>query len=106
MLKISTCKGIEFINTDTIIRIEAQSNYSMFYFDNGKKLLVAKVLRAFETALPINTFIRTHRKHLVNINFIRSYENGTISLHNLQKIEVARRKKIAFLNNWAIIKAS
>jgi two-component system, LytTR family, response regulator len=106
MLKLSTCKGTEFINTDSIIRIEAQSNYSKFYFDNGKTLLVAKVLCLFEHELPIATFIRTHRKHLVNKNFIKGYKDGKIMLINLQKIDVARRKKVQFLNSWINIKAS
>lgn len=106
MITIATCGQTNYINPDNIIRIEAQSNYSKFYFDNGKTLLVAKVLGGFEDKLPKDIFIRTHRKHLVNKKFIESYNNGKISLVNLQKIDLARRKKKHFLNSWFNTQAS
>jgi two-component system, LytTR family, response regulator len=105
ILLLPVCNGLEVIDISTIIRIEAISNYSKLYFTNGKTLVVAKVLRWFEEHLKNNTknktvFLRTHRTHLVNKNFISRYTNGKIELHNHQIIDVARRKKSEFLQQW------
>ena len=100
MLTIPTCGQINRINPDNIIHIEAISNYSKFYFAGGKTLVVSKVLRLINEQLPGTQFLRTHRKHLVNKNYISHYENGKITLVNLQKIDVSRRKKTNVLLNW------
>ncbi len=107
ILMLHTCNGIDAIDVHTIIRVEAISNYSKLFFSNGKSLVVAKVLRWFEEyfsasddAESKNIFIRTHRTHLVNKNFIRRYSNGKIELYNQQCIDVARRKKSEFLQQW------
>jgi two-component system, LytTR family, response regulator len=110
LFKLPTNQGIQLISINDIIRIEAISNYSKIYFSNGKTIVVAKVLRWFQEQLSAilmlnkleehTLFIRTHRTHLVNKNFIRSYANGKVELHNHQYINVAKRKKVAFLKYW------
>jgi DNA-binding LytR/AlgR family response regulator len=107
LLMLHSCNGIDAIDVHTIIRVEAISNYSKLFFSNGKSLVVAKVLRWFEERLSVqhngenkSIFLRTHRTHLVNKNFIRRYSNGKIELYNQQCINVARRKKRDFLQQW------
>lgn len=107
ILLLPTCKGIEVINTSTIVRIEANSNYSKLFFSNGKSLVVAKVLHWFETILaqaPVaeggNDFIRIHRTHIVNKRFIQCYYSGKVKLSNGEMIDVAKRKKTYFLKCW------
>ncbi|MEQ1767700.1 MAG: hypothetical protein ABL859_09765, partial [Methylotenera sp.] len=51
-LLLPTCKGLECILFNEIVRIEASSNYSKLFFNNGKTLVVAKVLHWFEDQLP------------------------------------------------------
>lgn len=100
VLLLPTCKGIEIIDVKNIVRIEAISNYSKLYFTNSKTLVVAKVLRWFEAQLPAQQFIRTHRAHFINRDFISLYINGAsgkVQLLNGDWIEVARRKKTHFL---------
>jgi two-component system, LytTR family, response regulator len=103
LLMLPTCKGMEKINCNSIVRIEASSNYSKLVFSNGKTLVVAKVLHWFEKQACMDTFLRTHRTHLVNKIFISSYIDGTggqICLLNGERIDVSKRKKSYFLNNW------
>jgi two-component system LytT family response regulator len=112
-LILPTCKGLEFIDTSTIVRVEAMSNYSKLFFNDGKTLVVAKVLHWFEERLTPNpsplpgeggrVFIRTHRTHLINKNFIRQYihaDGGKIRMHNGECIDVSKRKKSHFLKCW------
>ncbi len=96
--------GMAVIDIGSIIRIQAISNYSKLFFTNGKKLVVAKVLKRFEEELAFNDFIRPHRTHLVNKKFILRYidgEGGKIELRNGELIDVSKRRKPAFLHHWS-----
>jgi two-component system, LytTR family, response regulator len=96
---LPTCKGIQIINTTNLIRIEAISNYSKLFFADGSSVVVAKVLKWFVEKLPAAQFLRSHRKHIVNIHFIHKYCNGKIELCNAQLIAVSKRKRIGFLKS-------
>ncbi len=103
ILMLPTNKGIEKISSNSIVRIEASSNYSKLIFTNGKTLVVAKVLHWFEKQNGMDMFLRTHRTHLVNKKFICSYidgNGGQICLQNGEKIDVSKRKKSFFLLSW------
>jgi two-component system LytT family response regulator len=102
MLTLPTSKGIKLISLNSIIRIEAVSNYSRLYFADGRTLLVAKVLRWFETQLPAERFMRIHRTHIVNTQFIEQYSRGksaTVRLQSGELLTVAKRKRTWFLQS-------
>ena len=117
ILLLPTCKGIEAIYIHEIVRIEALSNYSKLFFANNKTLVVAKVLRWFEerlliapqtSGLHVETFLRIHRKHLINKNFIRQYVSGKgakIELNTGERFDVSKRKRTEFLKCWYTIAA-
>jgi two-component system, LytTR family, response regulator len=98
-LLLGTSRGMEIIETDSILRVEAISNYCKIFFTDGKSLVVAKLLSWFEEKLGGLCFTRLHRSHLVNMNFIRSYKNlngAEVVLANNEKLSVSRRKRIEF----------
>ena len=93
---LPTNKGIEIIDCLSLTRIEAISNYCKLYFVNGKTLVVAKVLAWFEEKLSARGFVRIHRSHLVNMQFIlRVNEDGKaeVILRDHYAIPVSRRKR-------------
>jgi two-component system, LytTR family, response regulator len=98
-LLLGTCRGVEVVDSNTLVRVEAISNYSKLYFANGKSLVVAKVLSFFEEQLSGVHFVRLHRSHLVNIRYIRSYDyrqrDGVILLND-ELFTVAKRKRTEF----------
>jgi two-component system LytT family response regulator len=99
-LIIPARSGYEIVDINSIIRIEAISNYSKLYFANGKTMVASKVLRWFEEQLASQRFIRTHRTHLINRSFICYYTNGMgskVKLLNGEWIDVSKRKKMQFL---------
>ena len=110
ILLLRTDRGIKLIDIDTIVRIEAISNYSKLFFSDNKTLVVAKLLHWFEEQLSSlsvkdnggenEDFIRIHRTHLVNKKFIRHYQSGKIKLSSGEYIDVAKRKKTLFLKLW------
>ena len=94
-LKVNTSTGDYLIDTNTIIRIEASSNYSRLFFTNGKTLLTAKLLKWFEEKLQPASFTRLHRSHLINDGYVQLYKPSckTLELQNGKIIPVSRRKK-------------
>ena len=79
-----------------IVRIESSSNYSRIFFINRAPLVVCKILQWFEDLLPVETFARVHRSHLVNRAFITDLsDENYLQLQNGETIPVSRRKRKA-----------
>ncbi|MEO6541474.1 MAG: LytTR family DNA-binding domain-containing protein [Ferruginibacter sp.] len=105
LIVLTTCNGTIMIPVQQIIRIQSISNYSKLFFKDGGTLVVAKVLRWFHEQDALASFIRIHRTHFVNSNYIKNYsgaKTGLLLLHNGEMFPVSRRKKVGLakrLNN-------
>ncbi len=94
MLKINHSLGIFHKNANSIIRVEAFSNYSKIYCTDEKHpILVAKVLKWFELQLPQADFIRIHRSHLINKNYLANCMPSNVVMQNGDVINRSRRLK-------------
>lgn len=99
-IAIPTHEGLLFFNTNDIIRLEAQSNYTAIYFLNHPKLVACHTLKEFEELLPADIFFRAHHSHIINLNHIKRYikgDGGQIEMLNGSFVDLARRKKEEFL---------
>ena len=77
-----------------ITRLEAISNYTRVYLQDHPPVLMAKVLRAYDVMLRPYGFVRIHRSHLVNRQFVESVLfEGYIEMKDKSKIEISRRRK-------------
>lgn len=95
-LVLRTAESIHLVDIQGIIRCEANSGYTEFFLDTGKTILVSKGLVEYDDLLSNCGFIRTHQSHLININFIESYEKtdgGYILMHDKSVVPVSNRKK-------------
>ncbi len=93
-ITITTCDGCYFFSPEEIVRLEASSNYTNVFFTNRKKILIAKVLKDYETLLEPLRFVRTHRSHLVNSQHVQFIDgNGQIIMRDSSRVEISRRKK-------------
>ena len=95
-LTVATCGRVDFIERHNLVRVEAFSNYSKLFMSDGKTLFVAKVLKKLEDKLGHALFVRSHKTHLVNLLFVRSYIRGShavLLLTNGERIPVARNKR-------------
>jgi len=90
---------IKYVGLDEIIRLQADRNYTKLFFTNGKSFMAAKTLKEYEEILSSSgAFVRVHRMHLVNFNFIREYDReGLLHLKDGSAVEVSRRKKESLL---------
>lgn len=86
--------GIRYVDITNIVRLQAERNYTRFYFDDGKSYLVAKTLLEFEKTLKNCGFLRVHKSHLVQHRKVKAYDReGILELSDGSQIEVSRRKK-------------
>ena len=99
-IAIPSMEGLQFIDLDDIVYLEAQSNYTTIYLKDAPKLTVSKTLKDFEEILPPSVFIRIHHSYLVNKNHVLKYikgEGGQVLMKNKVTLDVSRRKKEEFM---------
>lgn len=95
-IALHTQEKIELIKIENILRCEANGNYTTFFFDNGKNLLVTKTLKEFDNTLQPHDFLRVHQSHLVNTHFIKAFvktDGGYLVMKDKTKIPVSVRKR-------------
>lgn len=96
-LAIPTLEKTYFISPKNLIRCESESNYTWFYLEGGEKILASKTLKSFESILLDQSFVRVHRSHLVNKNFITGVDKADVLiLKDGSQIPLARNKKDGF----------
>jgi two-component system, LytTR family, response regulator len=98
--------GIVFLDIVDIIRCESDVNYTTIFLKDKQKLVVAKTLKEFEEMLTEYNFFRVHNSHLINLNYIKSFNKGKggfVTLTDNCVIEVSTRRKDDFLKAIASI---
>lgn len=99
-IMVPTHNGYQLIDFDQILSVEADSNYVFFVLENGKKHLAAHSLNYYEDLLPDERFFRIHKSHIVNFTKVKSVEAGRTGkaiLHNGAELDIAARRKAAFV---------
>lgn len=98
-ISLPTTQELVLVDAEDIIRVEANNNYSHFYFTNRNKLIVSKTLKEFEDLLVHHNFYRVHQSHLINLKHIASVSSSDgdyVILHGGHRVEISRRKKADF----------
>lgn len=95
-ISLHTSDKIIVVELNNIVRCKSDNNYTEFYMNNGKKILVGKTLKYFADMLKDFQFLRVHQSHLVNLQYIKEYiksDGGYLLLHNKKTIPVSVRKR-------------
>ncbi len=106
-LSVSTVDGIIFLDSDQIIRLSADSNYTSIYLTNGKKVIASKTLKEFDEILLNMNFFRVHNTHLINLMYVEKYtkgEGGTVTMIDNSEVDVSRNKKNELLSLMSLNK--
>ncbi len=101
-LAVPTFEGINFFNVEEIIYCEAEGNYTNLVLRGGRKELVSKNLKEFESMLSSAGYVRVHNSYLINSKHIEKYikgEGGYVILSEGHHVDISRRRKEAFLNS-------
>jgi two-component system, LytTR family, response regulator len=99
-MSISAVDGIYFVNIKDIVRFEAEDNYTHIYLHNGEKVTASRTIKSYEDLLAPFNFYRVHKRHVINMNFMRKFvkgDGGYVIMDDNMKIEVSRRRRPAFM---------
>tara|TARA_X000000368_G_scaffold136223_1_gene106940 strand:+ start:28 stop:765 length:738 start_codon:yes stop_codon:yes gene_type:complete len=91
---------IDIVEIGTIVRCESNVNYTTFYFEDGKQILVTKTLKEFDKMLTDFGFYRVHQSHLINLNYLKEYiksDGGYLLMKNGNSVPISTRKKASVL---------
>lgn len=104
-ISLHTSEKIIVVQISEIVRCKSDNNYTTFYLENGKNILVSKTLKYFSDMLKEHNFLRVHQSHLINTKYIKEFiksDGGYIILKDKSNIPVSVRKKnevIEAINN-------
>jgi two-component system LytT family response regulator len=100
-LVLKTHESVFIVELHDIIRCEADKNYTSFILNGGKKIVVSKTLKDYETLLVGHNFMRVQQSHLINIDFIERYDKangGFVIMKDGSEVPLSSAKREAFFN--------
>ena len=95
-LVLKTMSDMFVVHINEIYNCQSDASYTIFMFKDDRKIVVSNNLKNYESILYQHNFLKTHRSHLVNMNYIRRLhkkEGGFIVLDNEREIPISSRKK-------------
>ncbi|MFA6402159.1 MAG: LytTR family DNA-binding domain-containing protein [Salinivirgaceae bacterium] len=98
-LSIHSQNEIEFIEIESIVRMEAEGCYTNVFLHNGRKITVSKSLGEYESILLNAKFVRVHNSHIVNLKHIKKFlkKDGLIlQMTDDYMVPIAVRRKDVF----------
>ncbi len=98
-LVLKTQECIYVVDLNEIIRCEAYKNYTFFYLNSGKKILVSRTLKDYETILNGYGFFRIQQSHLINLEYLDRYDKqqgGAIIMKDGTSVPLSPAKKDQF----------
>jgi two-component system, LytTR family, response regulator len=100
-LMVPTKEGMTFFKVNDIIHLQSESNYTLFFLTDQKKVIVSKTLKYFEEKLTDYNFLRIHQSHLINLAHMKEIDSGDnfVLMTDGSKVEISKRKKKEFLDS-------
>jgi two-component system LytT family response regulator len=97
---LPTMEGFEVVKMEDIVRLRGNGNFTDLHLANGQKKMACRFLKHFDEILPL-PFLRVHKSHIVNLNFVKSYnKGGYLTLQDENEIEVSPTYKEAIFEEF------
>lgn len=103
VITIPTLSGFETLKVEDIIHLEADTSYTHIFTSEGKTM-VSKPIKFYEDLLEDNSFFKTHKSHLINLEHVKKYYKGKQSyvvMSNNSKVPISVRRKEEFLKHFS-----
>lgn len=97
--------GFEVVLVKDIIRCQADSNFTQFHLLDGSQRLICRTLKFYDEILTELGFMRVHKSHLVNLQYVKGYrrgKGGSLSLEGDHEVEVAPSRKAEVLKQFGM----
>lgn len=97
--------GRQQVNPKEVVMLQANVNYTVLFFTNGKKAIVATTLKSLESRFEPFDFFRTHKSYLVNLKCIQNFSEVTnkIRMTDNHIVTVSRRKLLRLKEQLSFI---
>ena len=98
-LILNTSDKVFVLEITQIIHCEAHDNYSKIYINGKNPILISKTLKDLEEMLMTYGFFRIHQSHLLNLNYVDTFEkkgSGQVRIKTGEALPVSVRKKENF----------
>lgn len=95
--------GFDVVKINDIIRCQANDNFTEFYLTNGTKKLISRTLKFYEDLLKDFDFVRVHKSHLINMQYVVKYlkgKGGQVEMTDGSVVDVSVNQKAAFLEKF------
>jgi two-component system, LytTR family, response regulator len=96
LIAFQTGKTIKFVKQDDIVYCESNNSISDIILKDKIRISTYKSLKEIEMLLSDDHFVRIHAKYIVNLNFVKNFNNGgeqDLLLTNDVKLHISRRRK-------------
>jgi two-component system LytT family response regulator len=96
---LRTIESLYIFDINDIVRCQSERNYTNFFINDGRKIIISKTLKDYEDVLQYPLFFRCHRSHIININYLDRYDKsngGTIVMKDGSEIPLSRSSKDRF----------
>lgn len=96
---LKTVESIYVIGTHEIIRCQSDGNYTSFHLEDGRRLIVSRLLKEYAELLEPHAFLRVHQSHLINMRHLKEFLKleDAAKMSNGDQVPVATRKRDALL---------
>ncbi|MDD2984489.1 MAG: LytTR family DNA-binding domain-containing protein [Crocinitomicaceae bacterium] len=98
-LVLKTQESVHVVDLENIVRCEADRNYTSFFLFDGKRILVSKTLKDYETLLSAHNFLRVQQSHLINLDFVDRFDKkngGSVVMKDGSEVPISPAKKDMF----------
>ncbi len=94
--------GRQEVNPQEVLMLKADINYTIVYFMDGKKCIVATPLKRLEARFSLYDFFRANKTFMVNLKCVENYSEATksIKIADYERITVSRRRQLDFKKHW------
>jgi two-component system, LytTR family, response regulator len=102
-IALPTLQGFEIIELKNLVRLEANSNYTHFITEDGKRTIISKTLKEYEDLLEPEGFVRIHQSHIINMQFIKRFvksKNPVVVMQDGTELDVSATRKEYFMEQF------
>lgn len=96
---LRTVESLFIIDVDSIMRCQSENNYTTFFLNDERKIVTSRTMKDYEEALSYSYFMRCHRSHIINLNFVDRFDKndgGKIVMKDGAEVPLSRKFREQF----------
>ena len=100
-ITLPDAQGYNIVDLEDILYLEGDDNYTSFYLNKHKKVIVSKTLKDYESLLSDLGFFRIHKSNIINLLHLKNIniENGVdVVMSDGKTLTVSRRRSNELLD--------